>query len=171
MYFCGVGCEYTKWEVCVWAGAGGIWECCVSQALWYEPETALKHVYLKDKVDPADKIQSNRTVPGFKISILYDETTASLQWQLKLQDFSIQSAKTNLWWVVGFLPVWFIIHRTWTTGIWVASCARWALFLICEDWDHVSKEELYKLSNTNINCSWIIYKCNAGIFQMCESWL
>lgn len=67
-------------------------------------------------------------------------------------------------------PVRFTVHRTWTTGIWAASCARWAVFLICEDWVR-SRVKLYKLSNTNINCYWIIYKCDVGIFQMCESWL
>lgn len=93
-----------------------------SSQLCYGPKTALRNVYLKNKVDPGDKIKSDKTVPGFKISILHNETgRASVQWHLRLQDFSTQSTKTNLWWVVGFFPAWLTIYRAWITGVWVES--------------------------------------------------
>lgn len=51
-----------------------------SSQLCYGPKTALRNVYLKNKVDPGDKIKSDKTVPGFKISILHNETgRASVQ--------------------------------------------------------------------------------------------
>lgn len=142
---------------------------CISQSLWYEPETAPKKYLLK--VDSEDKIK-NRMVPGFKISILHDKTRiASLQRHLELQDFSMQSTKTNLWRVAGFFPVWFPVHRTWTTGILHPVQGELFFLFVKIEWNHVSNKELYKLSNTNINCYWITYKCDVAIFQMCESWL
>lgn len=112
-------------------------------------------------------------VPGFKISILHDETrTASLRRHLKLPDFSVQSTKTHLWWVAGFSLSGLLYTGLGPQGSGLHPVQSELFFLFVKiEWDHVSNEELYKLSNTNINCYWIIYKCDVGIFQMCESWL
>lgn len=56
-------------------------------------------------MDSEGKIRSNKTVPGLKVSVWHDGTrTASLQRHLELQDFSMQSAKTNLRRAAGLGP-------------------------------------------------------------------
>lgn len=76
--------------------------------------------------------------------------------------------KTNLWRAAGFFPVIGLGPQG--SGLHPVQGELFFLFVKIE-WNHVSNKELYKLSNTNINCYWIIYKYDVGIFQMCESWL
>lgn len=169
MSFCGVGCEYTKSVHVLGQEVHGN---SISQSLWYEPETSLKKCFLKKqwilKIKSRITGRSRDSRSPFCMTRL-ERPHCSDMWNFTVSLYNLRKPACDEWLGISCLVYCTqdLDHRD-LAGLHPVDGELFFLFVKME-WDHVSNEELYKLSNANINCSWI-YKCNRNI-SMCESWL
>lgn len=110
-------------------------------------------------------------VPGFKISVLHDETKqphCSDTWNFRISLCNLQKPTCDE--RLGFLLSGFLYVGPGPQGSGLHPVQGELFFLFVKiEWNHVSNGELYKLSNTYKLL--LIYKCDVGIFEMCKSWL